>query len=240
MKKSRKINQIIVSSLLAIIALTGCSKSDIDKVVNIAKDFANSQQTENNENFNIENVTLDKSVEELVAKIEIEEANEKEYDRDSYTSNSQYYEYNGNGYDSIRDYSFYASIYYNDKTGEYYDCYNGETTVNKGPKGFDFEHIVPLHWVNQHGGEDWSEEEKKAFADNPLIGVSVNQHDNRSKGDKGPSEWLPSANVEDYCYTWLVILADYDLSCSQEDMNVLLENVDNVPFEELDYLPTYK
>lgn len=236
------ISTLLLGAVLSSSIISGCSTSEIkdtkkilDGLSKFNEELNKNNKKENNEN-KIEN--LDVSIQELVSQIEIEEPSEEYYDRDEYSA-YQSYEYGGETYDSVRDYSYYASIYYNDKTEEYYDCYNGETTTG-GPKGFDFEHIVPLHFVNQHGGDEWSNEAKVAYANNPSIGVSVNQRDNRVKSDKGPSEWLPSENIEDYCYTWLVILADYDLSCTQEDMDVLLDNVENVPAEELDYLPTYK
>lgn len=51
----------------------------------------------------------------------------------------------------------------------------------------------------------------------------------RDKSDKGPSEWLPEANVDDYCYTWLVIAVSYDIPLSPEDVKVIRDHIGSNP-----------
>lgn len=165
---------------------------------------------------------LDKSVAELLSSIEVEDGYEDYYDRNEYTSSSQYYVgRTGETYDSIRNYAYYESVHY--QNGVYQDPY---TNKMYDIKGLDYDHIIPLHYANLHGADNWSEEDKKSYADDPYIGVNVNAHSNRAKSDKGPSQWLPEENVEDYCYTWLVIAYQYDLSITQEDIDTIMNQLD--------------
>lgn len=55
----------------------------------------------------------------------------------------------------------------------------------------DVEHIVPLKWAHEHGGAHWSREQKRRFAEDPDNLWLVDKGRNRSKGDKGPDEWMP-------------------------------------------------
>lgn len=173
-----------------------------------------------------------------------EELRYVEYERDEWTSDSQLYEcYKNHGcdekYTSIRKYSFYESEWYNWDDNYYVDPYT-EQVIND-VRQTDYDHIIPLAYVNSHGGEQWNDEKKKEFADDPSNGVCVNIHDNREKGAKGPSEWLPDENKVDYCYTWLVISDHYGLSISDDDMNTIksvLSAVENV--SELSLINDYQ
>lgn len=106
------------------------------------------------------------------------------------------------------------------------DPYTNE--IIKDVKDSDFDHIVPLAYVNIHGGYKWDENAKKEFADNPNNGVCVNASDNRAKGAKGPGKWLPAYHKEDYCYTWLSILNKYHLTISESDMDKIKDILDSL------------
>lgn len=190
------------------------------KVPEINIDFDN-----NGDNTSTTNggTVTEEEVNNLLNTVTIAPDNYDVYNRDDYTSSTQSYEYNGKHYDSIRKYGYDASIF-NDGTN-YNDPYTGE---NIELSKCDWDHIIPLHYANQHGASNWTAEEKKAFADNPNVGVNVNASDNRSKSDRGPSEWLPDVNRESYCYTWLVIANDFNLSINQEDYNVIKDVLSNV------------
>lgn len=235
MKKSTisKLLVFIMIGAMSVSSLTGCA----DKMKNFESDVKNELSAMFNKEEKVEVKSLDKSIEELVNEIEIAPASEDEYDREAYTSSTQYYVgATGEEYDSIRHYAFYESIWFD---GEVYnDPYNGE--IFEDVKGMDYDHIIPLHYANQHGASEWTEEEKKAYADDPFVGIDVNAHDNRSKSDKGPSEWMPEENKDDYAYTWLVIAAEYDLSIDQEDMNVILSTLDDVDASSLEVINQYK
>lgn len=174
------------------------------------------------------------------------------YDRNEWTSSYQWYkcnepnhdhnsnDYNGDDdgeYRSIRAYSYYESVWYDWETERYLDPYTNEWIENV--KETDYDHIIPLAYANAHGAAQWGEEKKKAYADDPSVGVCCNSSDNRAKGAKGPSEWLPEENVEMYCYTWLVIAEEYNLTLSEKDLATINEVLFGVDVSELHVINEY-
>lgn len=166
----------------------------------------------------------EKSVEQLLDEVRIASPNEYvDYERDSYTEPYKRIEYKGRKY-SLRRFAFETSKHY--RNGEYTDPYTGEIlTINDS----NFDHIIPLNYVNKHGGAKWSHSKKHQYATDVRVGACVDGAVNREKSDKGPSEWLPDTNVDDYCYTWLVIAVSYDIALSPEDIEVIRENVGSSP-----------
>lgn len=115
-----------------------------------------------------------------------------------------------------------------------YDTYTSQYLISKDPfvykdpytdkeitdiKILDFDHIVPISYCDKFSDLSWSKEQKNKFAQDENVGVSVLNKENRSKGAKGPSEWLPKANQGDYCYSWLLIAHEYGLALRQEDID---------------------
>lgn len=223
--------------------------STSDSIQETVNNINNSATTNNNETQQQQNETvvensndayfvssdeLDPKLSELIAKIEVVEEGKADYNRNDWTSSSQSYEFGGKKYNSIRKYAQVAST--NVQNGVYIDPYTNQVLELKNA---DFDHLVPLHYVSNHGGAEWSIDEKQSFANNPTIGVNVNARDNRAKGDKGPSKWLPSENVKDYCYSWLVITSNYHLSIDRKDLEVIEENLKGTPITELHYMCQY-
>ena len=89
----------------------------------------------------------------------------------------------------------------------------------------DIDHIVPLSYANKVGGHKWSPLLKKLFANDPdnLMAVSAGQ--NRSKGDKGPSQYLPPDTKFhcEYIRIWEWVLRKYELDPLPEDDKVIDE-----------------
>lgn len=115
-----------------------------------------------------------------------------------------------------------------------YDTYTSQYLISKDPfvykdpytdkeitdiKSIDFDHIVPIFYLHKYSDLSWSKEQKNKFAQDENVGVSVLNKENRSKGSKGPSEWLPKANQGDYCYSWLLIAHEYGLALRQQDID---------------------
>lgn len=115
-----------------------------------------------------------------------------------------------------------------------YDTYTSQYLISKDPfvykdpytdkeitdiKILDFDHICPLMYIHKYSDINWSKEQKNKFAQDENVGVSVLNKENRSKGAKGPSEWLPKANQGDYCYSWLLIAHEYGLALRQQDID---------------------
>lgn len=225
MKRFVKFNLAIALALASIFGI-GCDAGEL-------KDFGKNLKAIS-QSYDDRNFEMSSSVSDLIEKIEIKDGYETQYDRGSYTSSTQSYYFNGEEYDSIRSYAYNASKWMVD--GIYTDPYTGEAISIEST---DYDHIIPLHYANMHGAEEWADTAKREYADDPFVGVVVNSGDNRAKGDKGPSEWLPEENVEDYCYTWLVIAAEYDLSMDSDDMETIKRELNGVPESELQRINLY-
>src|SRR5690606_38279888 len=55
----------------------------------------------------------------------------------------------------------------------------------------DIDHVVPLSYAWQRGAYAWPADKRVAFANDPANLLAVQAAANRSKGQKGPTEWLP-------------------------------------------------
>ena len=55
----------------------------------------------------------------------------------------------------------------------------------------DIDHVVPLAWSWDRGAGQWSHEKRERFANDPVNLWPVEASLNRSKGARGPNEWLP-------------------------------------------------
>lgn len=225
--KKNKVNETTVSET----SVTDNSTSENDNTV-VTTITTGEDYTTSNDSYELTPYS------ELIKNITISEETNADYDRESYTSSSQHYTNSrGEEFSSIRNYSYYSSTYYNFDEKVYTDPYNGKTGYTV--KQTDYDHIIPLHYVNQHGGSEWTDDQKKKYADDPTVGVAVNSHDNRAKGDKGPSKWMPDENKAAYCYTWLVIADKYDISLSYADADCISYQLQTANPEEIFILNTY-
>lgn len=142
----------------------------------------------------------------------------QKYDRESFEKPVQRYELNGRKV-SRKEYAIRTSPYLKKDDFEYICPYTGTIIYDKSK--LDFDHIIALGYVFKYGDiSNWSDDTKHKYAYAQDIGVCVLNKSNRSKSDKGPADWLPDTNIEDYCYTWLVIAAEWDIAMRQEDIDV--------------------
>lgn len=91
------------------------------------------------------------------------------------------------------------------------------------PGDLDIDHVVPLSWANRNGATAWEKEKKQSFANDFDHLLAVSAKENRSKGDKGPSEYMPPNKKYhcDYSKIWIFTLDKYDLTLPQEDADAL-------------------
>ncbi|MFT6916621.1 MAG: hypothetical protein ACJAWL_002962 [Motiliproteus sp.] len=82
------------------------------------------------------------------------------------------------------------------------------------PSVMDIDHVVPLFWSWEHGAKGWIKAKRERLANDPANLVSVELSLNRSKGAKGPDEWLPPANQCQYVSRFLRIVKKYHLETS--------------------------
>lgn len=83
----------------------------------------------------------------------------------------------------------------------------------------DLDHVIPLKWANDHGGESWSADKKKEFANDTKNLLLVDDAENQSKGAKGPGEWMP-VNRDYHCEyiaKWQKLISTYGLLVGTRD-----------------------
>jgi len=69
--------------------------------------------------------------------------------------------------------------------------YTGEVVTD--PSALDVDHVVSLREAYDTGGAEWDASRKEAFAndlDSPEL-LAVTASSNRSKGSRGPEDWMP-------------------------------------------------
>ena len=112
-------------------------------------------------------------------------------------------------------------------SGEWQDPFTGN--VYTDPGALDIDHTVPLEAAHNAGAKNWTSLRKQAFANdllnrNTLVAVSLNE--NRSKGSKGPDEWLPP-NIAyrcEYVKNWVQIKTRNGLTLDSDEI-VAIEQV---------------
>jgi len=102
-------------------------------------------------------------------------------------------------------------------TGTWIEQYAGETYTD--PSKMDLDHVVPLSWAASNGGNDWDANTKEEFANDNGNLILASASENRSKGDKGPSKYMPKNEAFQCSYitAFVSIVAKYDLTISQAD-----------------------
>lgn len=83
--------------------------------------------------------------------------------------------------------------------GTWIDPYTGQTFTN--PDDLDIDHLVPLGEAARSGGQAWSSDRKRAYANDlldPTHLLAVSSSANRAKSDQTPAAWRP-ANQAFWC-----------------------------------------
>jgi hypothetical protein len=106
-----------------------------------------------------------------------------------------------------------GNLTYNDKgrviRGRWVSMYSGDIIIDASK--VDIDHIVPLSWAWKHGASQWTSAKREQFANDERNLVAVEASLNRQKGDKGPNEWLPPKNVDQYKLRFQRIVKMYGL-----------------------------
>jgi hypothetical protein len=87
----------------------------------------------------------------------------------------------------------------------------------------DLDHIVPLKFAHGHGGDNWSRERKKQFANDYNNLLLVNASLNRQKGAKGLDEWLPPKQSYrcEYIARFNSVMVKYELSYIPSEQRII-------------------
>ena len=143
--------------------------------------------------------------------------NKEKYNRDDWEKPAKKFTLDGEKVSRVK-YDTYTSQYLISKEPFVYkDPYTDKEITDI--KDLDFDHMCPLLYLHKFSDTNWTKEQKNKFAQDENVGVSVLNKENRRKGAKGPSEWLPKANQGDYCYTWLLLAKEYGLALRQQDID---------------------
>ena len=194
------------------------------------KPDSNENTTEQNKNSN-ESITYnkilanEKDLQEIVDSIIVVNSLKDldDYDRTDYEKPIKSYTLNGHKYNR-NDYAWKTSPYLISENPFKYICpYTGQTITDDSK--LDYDHIIPLKSTYIRGANKWTDEQKNEYAYDQWIGVDVLNSANRSKSDKGPADWLPEQNVEDYCYSWLLISSKYNLVMTKAEMSICIDNI---------------
>lgn len=76
-----------------------------------------------------------------------------------------------------------------DRGGWWLDPYDGAAVTD--PSLLDVDHVVPLCLALEWGADQWPEDLRRRFANDPVNLVVVGRSSNRSKSDRPPSDWMP-------------------------------------------------
>ncbi|MGP3770559.1 HNH endonuclease family protein [Streptomyces sp. SDT5-1] len=108
-------------------------------------------------------------------------------------------------------------------SGNWVSVYDGERFTQS--EDLDIDHTVPLANAWRSGADKWTQEERKAFAndlEHPQL-LSVSAHSNRSKGDQGPDEWQPESKDYwcTYARSWVSVKSTYELTVTDAEKKEL-------------------
>lgn len=109
--------------------------------------------------------------------------------------------------------------------GELVDPYTGELEGFERGEGstIHIDHVVPLSRAWSFGASDWTEEQRRNFANDPINLLATSASANQSKGDKGPGEWMPDHDTCGYAATYLTVVTTYELAITEADRDVLAD-----------------
>lgn len=106
-------------------------------------------------------------------------------------------------------------------TGRWTGPYTG--TVVEDPSKVDVDHIVALQDAHVSGGWEWDADRRKAFANDETQLLATSQFGNRSKGKKGPDEWLPPLEAYrcGYIERWVDVKEAHELTLAEGEAAVV-------------------
>lgn len=116
-----------------------------------------------------------------------------------------------------------------ENNGIWIDPYSGEEMTNSSK--IDIDHVIPLSYAAKHGGHHWPAEKKQQFANDMDGLLATSARENRTKGDKGPEDYMPPYEPYSCAYakTFTTMAYKYDLSMTKGDIKVLNKTLASCP-----------
>jgi hypothetical protein len=111
-------------------------------------------------------------------------------------------------------------------SGRWLDPYTNKLFID--PSQLDIDHFVALKNAHDSGGWLWTTEKKREFANdliNPGSLMAVSASANRSKGDRGPDEWLPTnlAYRCEFVRNWIKVKETWGLSLTAKEAKAIAD-----------------
>lgn len=95
-------------------------------------------------------------------------------------------------------------------TGRWISPFTNQVILNSSD--IDIDHVVPLAWSWDRGASGWSEEKRERFANDQTNLLAVEASLNRSKGARGPDQWLPPVGQCGYVARFYRVVKTYGLN----------------------------
>lgn len=104
------------------------------------------------------------------------------------------------------------------RIGEWFDEYTGKSFTVAAQ--IDIDHIIPLRYAHNQGGDAWPPEKKLMFANDPVNIALTERSEIRRKNERGPSRYLPREEYQcEYLRQWQAIAERYELRLANADRN---------------------
>jgi hypothetical protein len=172
------------------------------------------------------------------------EANSTSYNRDSFR---HWIDADGDGCDA-REEVLLAESKTKAKTGQGCALTSGKWISAYDNKPFtkasqlDIDHMVPLKEAWESGASDWTDAQREEFANDLDFGgslIAVSASSNRSKGDKDPSQWIPSnrSYACTYGVSWAQVKIRWSLSIDSKELSALKGLLAKCPKSKLYAVP---
>jgi hypothetical protein len=100
-------------------------------------------------------------------------------------------------------------------SGRWISPFTGKVIQNSSE--IDIDHVVPLKWAWKRGAKGWAQAKRERFANDMVNLWPVELSINRSKGARGPNEWLPPSGRCGYVVRFVRIVKQYDLKPSKPE-----------------------
>lgn len=117
-----------------------------------------------------------------------------------------------------------------ENSGEWIDPYSGKKITSSSE--VDIDHVIPLSYAAKNGGQSWDEAKKEKFANDLDNLLATSAKENRAKGDKGPSEYMPPYKAYhcQYAKTFTIVAYKYDLTITNSDYEVLKDTLESCQY----------
>lgn len=148
----------------------------------------------------------DKELADLVGRLESAPENSAGYDRDAFRYDAR---------DAVLEQEKRAD-------GTWLSVWDGK--VYSDSSDMEVDHTVALAEAWESGARDWTDAERKAFAndtDNPYVLNAITAGLNSSKGSNDPAEWMPDVNRGEYVKQWATVKLAYGLTADSAELAAL-------------------